>query len=231
MSKRTNQIQPAILAPLGLRADAALFFISNEIVFHAVGDDGTEQIKFVAPVTLREAFAKEPLDSGWLPPGVNRYGSSSRGDWMVRWHEPAIYSIRLEGRQQALRVPMPSLIWIGVRNHYYVFAARERSLKPNAELFHAPVANVNTHGLICFGSNAYRDLAKGGFDPAWRMFWEAPFNNHHDSGKSKAFPTAINQQLQKLAKEKAKTYPLKDLVSTHTSLDAMVSRLTRRERE
>ena len=231
MSKKASPIQPAILAPMGLRAQAALFFVENEIVFHGVDTTGVEQIKFVSPATLREAFAKEPTDSGWLPPGVIRCGSSAKGDWMVRWHEPGTYSIRLADRAKPLRVPMPGLIWFGIRNNYYIFATRERRFDPNAALYAAPVANVNSYGLICFGSNPHPSVAKGGFDQAWCTFWEAPFNNDHDDGKSKAFPEAINQQLQKLARAKATAYPLNDLVSLHTDLNAAIARLTRRERE
>lgn len=230
MSKHTNQIQPAILAPMGLKADAALFFVENEVVFQGVGTDGVEQIKFISPATLREAFAKEPMDSGWLPPGVNRCGSSSKGDWMVRWHEPAIYTVHLADRKQPLRVPMPSLIWFGIKNNYYIFAAREAKFTPTAALFAAPVANVNRYGLICFGQNLHPDVAKGGFEKSWRTFWEAPFNNDHDDGKSKAFPGEINKQLLKLAKEKATTYPLKDLVSLPDTLSTVIHRLTRRDR-
>jgi PRTRC genetic system protein B len=230
MSQKSTSIRPAILAPMGLKADAALFFVENEVVFQGVGDDGVEQIKFISPATLREAFAKEPMDSGWLPPGVNRCGSSSKGDWMLRWYEPAIYTVRLEDRKQPLRVPMPSLIWFGIKHNYYIFAAREAKFTPNAALYAAPVANVSSHGLICFGKNAHPDVARGGFEKAWRTFWDAPFNNDHDDGKSKAFPDAINQQLQKLAREKATTYPVKDLVSMQINLEAAIHRLTRRDR-
>lgn len=229
MSKKSNQIQPAILAPMGLKADAALFFVENEVVFQGVGKDGVEQIKCISPATLREAFAKEPMDSGWLPPGVNRCGSSSKGDWMVRWHEPAMYTVFLADRQKPLRVPMPSLIWFGVKNNYYIFAAKEAKFTPTAPLFAAPLANVSSHGLICFGKNPHPDVAKGGFEKSWATFWDAAFNNDHDDGKSRAFPEAVNKHLLKLAREKATTYPLKDLVSFNTNLDTALQRLTRRD--
>jgi PRTRC genetic system protein B len=231
MSKPNKQIRTAILAPGGMRADAALYFVGDEMLFHGVSEQGAEQIKFLPSATCREAFAKEPLDSGWLPPGVNRYGTGSRGVWMVRWHPPAMYAVRLDDRKTPLRVPMPSLIWFGQKHHYYIFAARERDFTPNAALYHAPMANVNHYGLICFGKNAHPDVAKGGFDPTWRTFWDAPFNNDHDDGKSKAFPDAVNDHLCQLARAKATEYPLKDLVSMNTSLNGAIERLTKRGNE
>lgn len=228
MKSTDKQIRPAIIAPGGLRADAALYFVADEFLFHGVTGEA-EQIKFLSSASLREAFAKEPMDSGWLPPGVNRYGVGSKGAWMVRWHTPAVYKIQIDGRKQPLRVPMPSLVWFGIKNNYYIFAAREKAFTPNAALYSAPVANVSKHGLICFGQNAHPDVAKGGFDVAWRMFWEAPFNTDHDNGKSKKFPDRINDQLIALHRQKASQYPAGDLVSMNINLGAAIERLTRRK--
>lgn len=228
-TKRTkSQLRPAILGPLRLEAEAAIYITDDQFLFHGVDDSGVEQIKFISGASLRNAFAKEPLDSGWLPQGVIRYGISSRGTWMVRWHEPATYTIRLEDRARPIRVPMPSLIWVGIKNNYYIFAAVEKEFKPNACLYRAPLSNVNHHGLICFGNNDHPDVAIGGFDKAWKAFWASEFNNHHDDGKSKMFKTAVNNHLLKLAREKATSYPMNDLVSMITTLEAVIKQLTKR---
>lgn len=232
MSKANNtQIRPAIIGPSGVRADAALYFVDGQYLFHGVREDGAEQVKFLSAASVREAFAKEPMDMGWLPAGINRCGQGSRGKWLVRWHPPAIYSVHLDGRKASLRVPMPSLIWFGQKHKYYIFAAREQAFTPNAALYHAPLANVNSIGLICFGQNQHPDVAKGGFDQAWKTFWDAPFSDHHDDGKSKAHPKDISAQLRALAQGKAQTYPVKDLASMNISLDKAVERLTRRGNE
>src|SRR5262249_19240117 len=99
---------------------------------------------------------------------------------------------------------------------------------PKAALYRAPLPNVNSTGLICFGQNPHPDVAKGGFETAWQTFWEAPFNTHQDNGKSRAFPNKINDMLKKLAKGGAKTYPVKDLVSAGGNLEGTVERFTRR---
>lgn len=210
-------------------ASAALFFVEGGYCFQSLGETMVQ--KYVSPAAVREAFAKEPLDSGWLPPGVNRYGTSAKGAWMVRWHEPGMYTVNLDGRKLPLLVPMPSLIWFGLKNNYYIFAAREKSFTTNAALYHAPFANVNVHGLICFGQNPHPDVGKGGFETAWRTFWEAPFNNHHDNGKSRKYPDTINDLLIEMARTSAKKYPLDDLVPMHAGLNAVIERLTRRKNE
>lgn len=230
MSERTGkrQIRPAIFGPDGVQAKAALYFVDDQVLFHGVTDDGVEQIKFLSSATLREAFAKEPIDSGWLPPGVNRCGTSAKGTWMVRWHDPAVYTVRLDGRKTPIRVPMPALIWFGQKNNYYIFAAREKAFSPKATLYHAPLANVSRIGLICFGKNQHPDVARGGFDVAWRTFWDAPFNDHHDDGKSKKHPATVNDHLRAIARQRARVYPVADMVSMGTTLTDAITRLTRR---
>jgi PRTRC genetic system protein B len=225
MSK--NEPQTFIIGPMGVRAEAAIYFVDDQFLFHGVEDSGAEQIKFVSSGSVREAFANEGLDTGWLPPGVNRYGIGSRGIWMVRWHDPTIYTMRLEGRKTPLRVPMPSLIWFGIKNNFYIFAAREKRFTPRATLYRAPLANVNHHGLICFGKEDHPDVVKGGFERAWKAFWESEFNDHHDDGKSKRHPESINPLIAVLARAKARSYPVKDLVSMNTSLESAIERLTR----
>ncbi|HMX30015.1 MAG TPA: hypothetical protein PKC13_30815 [Blastocatellia bacterium] len=211
-------------------ATAALYFLEGEYCFQSADESGLME-KFISPASVRAAFAKESLDSGWLPPGVNRYGSGAKGDWMVRWHAPAVYAVRLADLKRPLLVPMPSLVWIGQRHNYFIFAAKEGAFTPNATLYYAPLANVNSSGLICFGRNPHPDVAQGGFDAAWWTFWEAPFNNDHSTGKSRVAPNGINQYLKKLSAEKASAYPLEDLVSMNRTLNQVIETLTRRGNE
>lgn len=225
--KKTSQIQPAILGPLGVRAEAALYWVEGQYLFHSSGDAG-EQVKFLSAAALREAFAKEPVDLGWLPAGVNRAGVSSRGAWMVRWHAPAVYAIRIEGRKAALRVPMPALVWFGQKRSYYLWAMKGKTFDPDGRLYRAPVSNVSAlTGLVCFGQNAHPDVAKGGFEATWKTFWTTYFNNDHDRDKSRSNPAAILPRLRQLAG--AREYPAADLVEVRATLNAAIARLTRQE--
>lgn len=207
---------------------AALFFLDGQLLFQHDGG-GALKSKFISPAAARQAFAGEPIDSGWLPGGVNRWGTGARGVWMVRWHAPAVYTLRREGKSapQRLRVPMPALIWFGQRHNYYIWAMKGETFNPANLLYRAPLANVNHRGLICFGQNAHPDVSKG-FAATWRTFWDAPFNDDHRNGKSHAHKDNINTHLLKLAKAKAAQYPAKDLIEQGGNLDAMIAKLTRR---
>ena len=220
---------PQVKLPPG--ATAALYWIEDEELLFQSVRDGAQVSKHIAPAALRQAFANEPVDSGWLPPGIHRWGQSSRGTWALRWHAPAVYVIHLAARKQSLRVPMPALVWFGQGRKYYIFAQAGARFQPDGELFHAPLANVNLTGLICFGKNAHPDVAKGGFETAWQTFWAAAFNDDHSHNKSRAQQagTSINLQLQALARRKEIVYPVKDLVSMNVTLEVALRRLTRRE--
>jgi PRTRC genetic system protein B len=208
--------------------DAALCIIGEEYWIQYL--DGEKQAgKFLSPAAVRSAFRNEPIASGWLPEGVRQWGSGSRGDWMVSHYKPAVYTFAISGRARKLTAPMPALIWFGINHNYYIFAMLGDKFEPKAQLFHAPVANVNNKGLICFGENEHPDVKKGGFEKTWHTFWEAPFNNHQDDGKSVSQKDDINKKLLELAKAKAQFYPVSDLVPMGMTLEQAIERLTNRK--
>jgi PRTRC genetic system protein B len=227
---RTASEAATFAPPAG--ADAALFFADGECHFQALRD-GRLVVKTVSAAAVRQAFAGEPVDSGWLPPNVHRCGQNGRGVWMLRWHAPARYPVVLdEGREKRrLLVPMPALVWFGCGNAYYVWAAAGDVLNPKAHLFRAPLPNVNHVGLVCFGKNPHPDVRKGGFDVSWRTFWDAPFNDHQDDGKSRKHPQSVLPMLAELAGRRSREYPAGDLMAMNITLDGMVEQMTRREAE
>jgi PRTRC genetic system protein B len=213
-------------APAG--CEAALFFLDGQLLFQHNGD-GALKSKLISTAAARQAFAGSPVDSGWLPVGCNRWGTGSRGVWMVRWHAPAVYTLLIEdakGKARRYRVPLPALVWFGQRHSYYIFAMKGDSFNPANLLYRAPLANVNLTGLVCFGKNAHPDVSKGGFDQTWRTFWAAPFNDDHDDNKSRAHLNSVNDQLRALAKAKATPYPARDLCEQGGNLNAMIENLT-----
>ena len=214
-------------APEG--AEAALFFYEGQYLFEH-GGDGSVKSKLVSPAAVRQAFSNEPVDSGWLPEGVLRWGAGSRGVWMVRFHKPAVRTLLFDNgskRPRKIKVPTPALVWLAQGHSYFIFAMKGRTCNPSNPLFHAPLANVNSSGLICFGSNAHPDCAKH-FDEVWRTFWAAPFNDDHSNGKSVAHRENVNRQLRALAKQKATVYPERDLVRVGRTLDQVVDSLAKR---
>lgn len=186
--------------------------------------------KQVTPSMLRLAFSEEPVDTGWLAPGAVRWGATSYGVYTVGYFPPAVHTIGVQfaGRNKRLRVPMPALIFAGIRNKYYIWATKGKTFNPKAELYYAPLPNLNEHGLICFGNNSHPDVRAGGFGPSWQMFWESIFTDHHLGGRSRAAVKDVREHLLKLSQAKAKTFPPSALLPMNVRLDAAVDRLINR---
>jgi hypothetical protein len=206
-----------ITIPKGISPDAALLLVGREFLFVGKTGKGITQ-KYLSPGAVRQAFAGEPMDSGWLPPNVRRWGTSAKGAWALAWYPPAMYSAWLPERKREVKIPMPALAFFGQGTSYYLWAFQETTFNPKAQLFNAPCANVSTGlGLICFGENSRPNVQTGEIDKTWRLFWDAPFSGSHIGGKDKKFKD-INEKLSSMARLKATVYPADHLVPSEHRL-------------
>lgn len=210
-------------------AVAAVFITPTLCEFQQRDKEGFSS-KQLTPTTLRLAFSQEPLDTYWLAPGVVRWGVTPAGTFAVGFYPPAKYkfSVQFKRGLRRLAVPMPALVFAGVGHSYYVWAMREKVINPKGQLFNAPLPNLNNLGLICFGPNAHPDVAQGGFGPSWKMFWEAPFSDHHMKGRSHMAMDDVREHLLKLSNAHANTFPPKALVPTGVTLEDAVERIINR---
>ena len=157
--------------------DAALLFTRGQYILYR--RDSTEvACKGVSAETLRTAFVQEPVDSGWLPEGVIRWGSGPAGTFMVKFIPPGKRRIHLAAQTapRMIEPPLPALLFAGVNTTYYVWALRGKTCNPSAQLFHAPFPNVYSDGHICFGNNRPPEVGWKTFDEAWQLFLASPFN-------------------------------------------------------
>lgn len=221
MNKRNGKL----IIPAGVTPQAAILILENEFLLVSGDKDGIKQ-KYISPAAVRQAFAAEPIDSGWIPEGVRRWGVCSKGAWMLRWHAPATYSAWLPDRKRPVRVPMPALVFFGIGKAYYIWAMKGERFDAKGLLFNAPCANVSGIGIICWGSNPHLDVSNG-FDQMWKLFWEAPFSGDHDAG--------ANGLMAELARARAERFPEERLTplshrlfNGSATLEAVVERMTRR---
>jgi PRTRC genetic system protein B len=229
MSKRNGKLT----VPAGVKPNAAIFLLDSEFLL-VTNREGQLEQKYVSPGALRQAFAAEPIDSGWIPAGVRRWGISAKGTWMLRWHAPAVYPVWLPGRKRQVKVPFPALVFFAQGHAYYIWAMKGDKFDPKGRLWNAPCANVSGLGLICWGENPHPDVATGCFDRQWATFWEAPFSPNWAADKSRQFKNA-NDRLADLARRGAKEYPENDLTPLEhgllpdpATLEAVVERMARR---
>ena len=222
-----------IVAPPGVKPQAAIYLLKTE--FLLVADrDGVVVQKYVSPGALRQAFTAEPIDSGWFPADVRRWGVCAKGTWMLQFHEPAVRRVWMPEGKRQIRTPMPALVFFGIGSAYYIWAMKGGKFDPKARLWNAPCANVNALGLICWGQNAHPDVATGAIGRMWELFWDAPFSDSHRSGKSVQFKDDASDRLADLAKRKVEKYPeddmtpLKHRLLPSPTLEAAIELFTRR---
>src|SRR4051812_43471952 len=66
-----------------LRGDCSLEFFNEQILYRARTNGAGEIYKFLSLATVTAAFRNAPVDSGWIPPGVIRCGSTTVGAFAV----------------------------------------------------------------------------------------------------------------------------------------------------
>ena len=229
MSARRSKI----LAPVGVKPQAAIYLLKSEFLLVADRDGVVEQ-KYIGPGAMRQAFAAEPIDSGWFPPSVRRWGVCAKGAWMLQFHEPAVRRVWMPGGKRQIKAPTPALAFFGIGSAYYIWAMKGGRFDPKGRLWNAPCANVNDLGLICWGQNPHPDVATGRIGQMWETFWDAPFSDSHRRGKSAQFPQDASARLADLSKRKVEKYPeddmtpLKHRLLPNPTLDAAVELFTRR---
>jgi hypothetical protein len=195
-------------------AKAALLFLDGQYAYQEMTEQG-ETFKFLSPTAVRTAFMNEPIDSGWLPQATVRHGFSARGIWTMNFYPSRDYNIRIrEGEKtHSIELNLPSALFAGTGDSYYILAAKENTFDPYMPLFAYPLPNVNHAGLICFGSNKHGEATPAETDHLFGLFMGTIFNNHHVDKKSlrEEYKTNIIPLLLKLA-EKRSSYPHDDLI-------------------
>lgn len=235
-SLSTPTLNPSLLVELLtdaprplIHAQAELIFLDGQYILH--WRDGEQiQYKFLSSAAVRHAFAHSSIDSGWLPPRVVRWGSGDKGEWMIQFLSPQHHTLLFvcdSGDQpMTLTVPMPGLVFAGRGRDYYLWALKARQFNPEAQVYHAPLPNIDAAGRICFGSNAVPSVSGVGILQAWQLFLNSPFNRDYTSGKSRANSTDVRSHLVTLHQQGKKRYPLRDLVPMERgkgiSVDQMV---------
>ena len=198
--------------------DAELLFIDRNHILHYL-EGGRHIYKSLTSDILCSAFANEPTDTGWLPEDVIRHGSSVLGDWIVSFYPQQRYNLQVQ--KERVYVPLPSFVFVGISNSYFVWAVKKRKFNSKLSLHHAPLPNVMNNGRICWG-NVHPILASiSTIELAWSKFIGSTFNQDYTQGKLPRFDNVIEQP--KLLNRKAIIYtrcryPNSDLIPIRDNL-------------
>ncbi len=189
----------------------------------------------VDPAQIALALAaKVTFDTGLLGGNTLLVRQDGVKKTIVEYRQPQKTGIFLDGSETALRVPLPGLVMIRVTTEgkapqYGVYAVKRRPDSMDIPLFHAPIPNVFGSGAICWGTvQRVTDDALRGASLAndFAMLLGSPFGNHACSGKSRSHPQDIRAKLVALEAQKAKRYPVSDLIPVKKTLAHLLGEAT-----
>jgi PRTRC genetic system protein B len=211
--------------------EAELLILAGQYLLHW-REGKQDRFKFLSADSLSAAFSQEPVDTGWLPSGICRWGAGPDGTWLIMFIAPARHTLQISltdnDAPTPLMVPLPGLVFTGIQTSYYIWAVKGMTFNSAANLYHAPLPNVHPDGRICFGpTNPPPTAAANTMETAWQLFLTSPFNNHLVSGKSRRQPDDVRRHLQALAEQHRRQYPVRDLVLAappHVTIASVVER-------
>jgi PRTRC genetic system protein B len=223
----------SLLASLDNLKAVLLLMEGQYAVLYPMERGGSVAFKLISPEAVRTAFSRLPIDTGWLPADVRRWGHTPAGEYAVMFIPARRHVVPLANtwgnrfpakRLLKVEVPLPAMVFAGLGQSYYVWACAEAP-HPGAALFEAPLPNVSRGGGICFGRNHPPQVKPSTMAQAWKLFMTSPFNDHLRGGSSKAHPDDVREQLLAVAASGADTYPTADLVPLQGTVTQAIQQL------
>lgn len=224
----------ALTTALTEQPSLILSFYSFGVMLRKTEGELTQEFP-VDPAQIALALAaKVTFDTGLLGGNTLLVRQDGVKKTIVEYRPPQKTGIFLDDAETALRVPLPGLVMIRVTAsekapQYGVFAVKRRPENLDIPLFHAPIPNVFGSGAICWGTvQRVTDDALRGASLAndFAMLLGSPFGNHACSGKSRSHPQDIRAKLVALEAQKAKRYPVSDLIPVKKTLAHLLGEAT-----
>jgi PRTRC genetic system protein B len=221
--RRSTRVRRRDVAVVGAQPQAELAIYDDLILLTRRTSHGGWRSYPVDAAALAQVLARVPSSSGLLPEGVLGTGVSHGQPFIVQYIPAHMQRVQLPG--EVLRIPLPPLVWAWRGSDYRVFAldVARRPQRANLPLCVAPLPNTYESGAICWGDVERPLLARLAPAQVLTLYLEeSVFNMHLAGGKSRAYPQSVIAQWRQLVADKAKKYPLADLVPTGRDLAWLV---------
>ncbi len=218
-----------LLRPDFDRLNPVLEFGDGQCRLRMLTEGGTVQERLISAASIREAATHIPIDSGWMPREVVRWGNGRGTDWCVAAIPPARHQLEItEGTpgvdESVVRVvaPLPGFVMFGAGTTYFIWALKEE-FSPIQKLYRCPLPNVYhlnvkidkellSAGEICWGPLKPPLCSPRTILRAWELFINSTFNNHGPHGKSMSQKEDVRLLLKELADREADSFPVDELV-------------------
>jgi PRTRC genetic system protein B len=184
----------------------------------AIDENGERRTWFARLEDLLTAFREQRRSAlHQLPTSLIATDLERCSVWLHS-HSRETLLLALPERTTLLCVPMPALLLAAHLNGSLAVMAQVENAPPEAgtPLYHAPLPNTGTRGLVCLGSTE-----RPAFDPLdeaapWNAFWGSAFSSHQVSGRSRRHPEDVRLLLLEL--DGQQYFPTSDLVPAGLTL-------------
>src|SRR5436853_2248765 len=186
------QNEKAIMPEQSVLNNPSIIFKDGQCQLSMVTQAGTKIEHYISMEAVREAATKIPVDTGWLPPEVIRWGKGSKGEWCAAFIAPGRHRLELltgtpgENEQvEYVTAPLPGMVMFGHGASYFVWAQKTDRYDPLQEVFRCPLPNVMQDASVCWGLVKPPIASPKTIMKAWNLFITSTFNNHAANAKSK----------------------------------------------
>ncbi len=175
----------------------------------------------VDPTEVAAVLAGINLNSGLLPERCLFWSKKNGYDRLGVYVPPRIWHVSVRGAEQAWRVPLPSLVFVGCEYDYSLWAVAEAPTGRSVQLSLAPCPNVHPKG-VCLDNAPFPRASPATIWQAVDAFFSSKFNRDLSDNKSKAYPGGVLGQWRALHQAGAERYPLEDMVGANLSLGRLI---------
>lgn len=210
-------------------AFGALYFLPGQYLFKRL-ENGHEITKALSSEQISRAFREYRTDSGWICRNLLRYREEPEGNSILSFELAGIRRILVErsnGEVSEITLSLPTLVLLGYRNEYYLWAAKDKRISETTKLAIAPLPNIggNLNGKICFGTNEVPEVRIENLDAVWKLIFSTPFNRDQANNKCLSKPDNVREFLFELSDSKAKRFPSSELIETDTTIEELWNRV------
>ncbi len=211
----------------------ALYILPGQYLFKRI-EEGREVVKALSSEQIALAFREVQTDSGWINRRILRFREAPEGSIVLSYQSAGVRSISIQdktGDVSEIRLPLPTLVLLGVGDEFYIWAAKNRVVTSETKLSIAPLPNIggNLNGKICFGRNETPSANIDETDAIWNLFWNTPFNGDGSNGKCKSEPKDVRKLLFNLSEKKAKRFPASELIESDTTVEDLWMRVVEKK--
>lgn len=193
--------------------------------------DGFSEYAVDPEVIGRLMAQRATLSTGLMGPNTLYVALVGDAKIVAEYRPAQITGMWLEGSEQPLRIPLPPMVMLRKvmlgQPRYMLYAVKQRPATLEEGLYEPPLPNIVGSNAICWGSVdkvGERGLAGIDLTEDWRYFLGSPFGGHGVERRSKAHQSDIRKLWTELEANRAKEWPLEDLVPVKLTLGSALKR-------